>query len=90
MATMENAAAVAPKRVKRPGRTRKIFIHVVEYIVLAFFAFWSLIPIISCVNTAFKTPAEYNSTNVMTLPGSWGYFENFKTAWEKASMGKAF
>ena len=39
--------------------------------------------------TAFKTPEEYASTNVMTLPGKF-YFKNFIEAFQKANMGIAF
>ena len=63
---------------------------IIKYFSLVFFSFVALLPIVSCVITAFKTDAEYQSTNVMTLPESWLNFENFKVAWEKADMGKAF
>ena len=53
-------------------------------------AFVALVPIVSCVITAFKTVEEYQSTNVMVLPQSWLYFDNFVTAWKQADMGSAF
>ena len=37
---------------------------VVKYFSLIFFSFVAVVPIISCVITAFKTEAEYRSTNV--------------------------
>ena len=40
--------------------------------------------------TAFKTDAEYKSTNVMTLPQSWLNFDNFVKAFTKANMLVAF
>lgn len=54
------------------------------------FRYVSLLPLASCVITAFKTPEEYASTNVMTLPQSWGYLENFIQAWQQANMLLAF
>ena len=65
-------------------------INVVKYVFLIFAAFVALVPIVSCVITAFKSVEEYQSTNVMVLPQSWTYFENFKTAWQQANMGSAF
>lgn len=68
----------------------KIFFTICKYVLLIFAAFCALVPLVSCVITAFKTVDEYNNTNVMTLPESWLYFDNFVTAWEQANMGKAF
>lgn len=65
-------------------------ISVVKYVFLIFSAFVALVPIASCVITAFKSVEEYQNTNVMVLPKSWAYFENFKTAWQQADMGSAF
>lgn len=65
-------------------------VSVIKYIFLIFAAFVALVPIVSCVITAFKSVEEYQSTNVMVLPKSWTYFENFKTAWQQADMGSAF
>lgn len=63
---------------------------IVKYVSLVFFAFVAVIPIVSCVITAFKTEAEYKSTNVMTLPQSWLNFDNFIEAFQRANMGRAF
>lgn len=62
----------------------------VKYVSLIFFAFVAVIPIVSCVTTAFKTEAEYKSTNVMALPESWLNFGNFVEAFQRADMGRAF
>lgn len=72
------------------GKTKRIIITVLKYITLILGAFISVLPIVVCVITAFKTPEEYASTNVMTLPQSWAYFENFIQAWYQANMGIAF
>jgi multiple sugar transport system permease protein len=72
------------------GRTSIILRTFIKYASLCLAAFVSLVPLAVCVITAFKTNDEYKTTNVMTLPESWGYFENFKIAWQKANMGVAF
>lgn len=61
-----------------------------KYFSLVFFSFVAVLPIISCVITAFKTDTEYQQTNVMTLPESWLNFDNFVNAFQKANMGRAF
>ena len=63
---------------------------VLKYFSLVFFSFVALLPVVSCVITAFKTDEEYQNTNVMVLPHSWLNFENFVNAFNKAGMGKAF
>lgn len=61
-----------------------------KYLSLVFFSFVAILPIVSCVITAFKTETEYQQTNVMTLPQSWLNFSNFIHAFQKANMGRAF
>lgn len=68
----------------------KYVLIVLKYFSLVFFSFVAVLPIISCVITAFKTDLEYQNTNVMVLPESWLNFENFITAFNKANMGKGF
>lgn len=68
----------------------KYVIIFLKYLSLVFFSFVAVLPIISCVITAFKTDVEYQNTNVMTLPESWLNFENFILAFQKANMGRAF
>lgn len=63
---------------------------IVKYFSLLFFSFVAIIPVISCIITAFKDDAEYAATNVMTLPKNWFYFDNFVQAFQKANMGRAF
>lgn len=71
-------------------KARQALISVAKYALLLFSAFVALVPIVSCVVTAFKTEEEYAATNVMTPPSNWLYFDNFITAWQKADMGHAF
>ena len=63
---------------------------IVEYASLIFFGLCALLPVISCVITAFKTKEEYENTNVMTLPENWLNFDNFIKAFKTANMGQAF
>ena len=62
---------------KMNSKQKEKVILVLKYIALIFFSFVAVLPIVSCVVTAFKTEEEYNNTNVMTLPKSWLYFKNF-------------
>ncbi len=68
----------------------KYLLVFLKYFSLVFFAFVAVLPVVSCVITAFKTDVEYQQTNVMVLPESWLNFENFIQAFQKANMGKAF
>lgn len=69
---------------------KKVILNVFKYLSLLFFSFVAVLPIVSCVITAFKTDAEYTSTNVMTLPENWLNFTNFTSAFSQANMGRAF
>lgn len=68
----------------------RVIAKIVQYIFLIAGTFSALIPIVSCITTAFKSDEEYRSTSVMTLPDNWFNFENFKVAWHEADMGRAF
>lgn len=71
-------------------KIENIILNILKYFSLCLATFIAVIPVIVCVFTAFKTNEEYASTNVMALPASWFYFENFKIAWQKADMLKGF
>ncbi len=73
-----------------PAKLKKIIFAIIKYVVLLIASFIAVLPLVSCVITAFKTPEEYASTSVMELPESWTYFENFVQAWKQANMGLAF
>ena len=68
----------------------KYLLTFLKYFSLVFFSFVAVLPIVSCVITAFKTKTEYEQTNVMVLPESWLNFENFGNAFVTANMGRAF
>lgn len=71
-------------------KAKQLIITICKYVLLVFSAFVALVPIVSCVITAFKTEEEYANTNVMTPPENWLNFDNFITAWQQADMGRAF
>ena len=71
-------------------QAKKTIVNFLKYALLVLSAFVSLVPLVSCVITAFKTDEEYANTNVMVLPKSWLNFENFIGAWHRANMGTAF
>lgn len=62
---------------------------ILKYFILIFFAFWTLVPLFSCLITALKNVDEYQSTSVMMFPKVW-YFKNFADAFVLADMGRAF
>lgn len=76
--------------INTTARVKKAVWAVFKYFTLVLGAFISILPLVSCVITAFKTEEEYASTNVMQLPQSWTYFENFVQAFKQANMGLAF
>ena len=69
---------------------KDVVLKTIKYLILAAISFIVLLPFVSVIITAFKTTQEYSATNVMTLPGSWFYFGNFITAWQRANMTRAF
>ena len=71
-------------------KAKRLVLNVIKYAFLIFAAFVALVPIVSCIFTAFKTDEEYASTNVIELPQNWLNFDNFVTAWQQADMGRAF
>lgn len=71
-------------------KVTRMLLTVLKYLSLVFFSFVAVLPVVSCVITAFKTKDEYQHTNVMVLPQSWLNFDNFVQAFQKANMGRAF
>ena len=80
---------------------KKAAAKILIYASLLLAAFIALVPVVSCVITAFKPDEEYAATNVMELPAVWKSFSpslawikeafaNFITAWQRADMLLAF
>lgn len=78
------------KKTNEQAIAGKIIWMIIQYASLLFFSFVAVLPVVSCVITAFKTDTEYQNTNVMTLPESWLNFDNYIRAFDKANMGRGF
>ena len=63
---------------------------VIKYISLILASVIALIPVSVCILTAFKTNEEYAATSPLDLPATFGNFENFRIALEKANMLRGF
>lgn len=87
---MGSQAVTSNKKRRKSYSAGHIIWLIVEYASLIFFGICAVLPIVSCVITAFKTNEEYANTNVMTLPQSWLNFDNFVKAFQTADMGRAF
>lgn len=82
--------AVMTTKSGRQFSVGSIIWGVLKYVILIFFSMVAVVPIITCVITAFKTKEEYQATSVMTLPESFLNFDNFIKAFTTANMGRAF
>ena len=75
--------------VTKKVKTASILQIFLKYFILIFFAFWTILPLVSCIITSLKNTEEYQSTSVMVLPKLL-YFKNFLEAFTLAGMGRAF
>ncbi len=66
------------------------FFSFFKYACLILAAMISVLPVIVCVLTAFKSVDEYNLTSVLDFPKSFLYFENFRVAFKQANMLQGF
>ena len=87
---MAKTQAAAVHKVKHHYGAGTIIWTIIKYFSLIFVSFLALLPIYSCVITSFKTPDEYQNTNVMTLPKSFANFANYVKAFKTANMLPAF
>lgn len=60
-----------------------------KYVMLIAAAIISLLPVVVCVLTAFKTTEDYNTSSVLDLPKEW-MAENFSIAMKQANMLRGF
>ncbi len=65
---------------------KKVLLFIIALIVSMV---W-LIPIIFLFVIPFKTTADYASSSFFSLPQSFGLFESFSYAWDKANIGRPF
>lgn len=63
---------------------------VFKYVSLILASIVALVPVCVCILTAFKTNEEWETTSVLDLPASFGYFDNFKIAFQQANMLRCF
>ena len=66
-----------------------ILFTVFKYVMLIAAAIISLLPVVVCVFTAFKTTDDYNASSVLDLPKQW-MAENFSIAMKQANMLRGF
>ena len=76
--------------MKMKKNASSIIFSIIKYVSLILASIVALAPVVVCVLTSFKTNEEYASTTVLEFPESFGYFENFKIAMEKANMLRCF
>ena len=86
MADYSGEVQIARKKMS----PKQILIAIVKYVVLAFTAFASLVPIVVVVFGAFKDSEEFKTSNVLALPKSWFNFKNFVTAFVDGNMATGF
>ncbi len=67
-----------------------ILFTIIQYFMLITASLIAVIPVVVCIFTAFKTNDEYQMTSPLTLPESFGYFDNFIEAFKKAKMLQGF
>lgn len=65
------------------------FFTLFKYVMLIAAAVISLLPVVVCVLTAFKTTDDYNTSSVLDLPKQW-MAENFSIAMKQANMLRGF
>ena len=65
------------------------FFSLFKYVMLIAAAVISLLPVVVCVFTAFKTTEDYNTSSVLDLPKQW-MAENFSIAMKQANMLRGF
>lgn len=75
--------------MKRQIKITSVLFSVFKYVILIAAAIISLLPVVVCVFTAFKTTEDYNSSSVLDLPKQW-MAENFSIALEQANMLRGF
>lgn len=76
--------------MKKKNGLSAIIFGLFKYASLILASLVSITPVCVCVLTAFKTNEEYEATNILDLPASFGYLDNFKIAIEKANMLRCF
>ena len=75
--------------MKNKKKITSVLFTVFRYVMLIAAAIISLLPVVVCVLTAFKTTDDYNTSSVLDLPKQW-MAENFSIAMKQANMLQGF
>ena len=71
------------------AKVGSFFFTLFKHVMLIAAAIISLLPVVVCVFTAFKTTDDYNASSVLDLPKQW-MAENFSIAMKQANMLRGF
>lgn len=74
--------------MKKTG-AKHLFSQAVIYIILIFFTFMALYPLIWLMFSSFKTTQEYQIASKLALPKEW-WWKNYADAWERGNFGTLF
>lgn len=74
----------------RKKNSKELLFDIIKYIVLGFFIFLFIFPIIVVFFAAFKTGDEYGSTTVLQMPKSFLHLSNFVKAFVDGNMLNGF
>ena len=75
--------------MKQQIKIGSVLFSIFKYVMLIAAAVISLLPVVVCVFTAFKTTEDYNSSSVLDMPKQW-MAENFSIALDQANMLRGF
>ena len=71
-------------------RAKHILAVAFKYISLVIGAFVALLPLVTCVIAAFKTPEQFKTSGILEIPGNIFKFftniENFQIAWDRGML----
>ena len=75
--------------MKQQIKIGSVLFSIFKYVMLIAAGVISLLPVVVCVFTAFKTTEDYNSSSVLDMPKQW-MAENFSIALDQANMLRGF
>lgn len=89
VSTVEVQKHVKLSKMVKQNKARKFASKLIMYLLLLLIAFAVIMPLITLVFAAFKTPLEISQGNPLSLPKTF-YLENFYKAFKQAKMATAF
>jgi ABC-type sugar transport system, permease component len=69
---------------------KNVLLTVLKYFILIFLVFVFLMPLVTMLFSAFKTPEEFRQTALMDLPNNFLNFANFQKAITRGKMVRGF